>query len=99
MAIREQDNYGKPISEKLSKYLKKHTTNEDRANVSISTGVGTSTIRDVVYRNNSLTEKNSVAIEELMRFAIKNCMRSTKDNEEALEYLVNELPVEAEEVK
>lgn len=72
MALFDKEHYGKPISEKLSDYLKKYTNSNDRANAATISGVGTSTIRDVMYRNNSLTEENSKGIIELMRIAIKN---------------------------
>lgn len=68
-----QEHFGKPISEQLSQYLKDFTDNNDRANVSAETGIGTSTIRDVTYRNNALTESNHKAILELMKIAVKNC--------------------------
>lgn len=69
----DKDNYGKPISEKLSEYLRDWTDKQDRADVSRETKIGLSTVRDVVYRNNSLTEENSKAILELMKIAVKNC--------------------------
>lgn len=69
----DKTNYGNPISEKLAEYLKEWTDNNDRANVAAQTGVGISTIRDVTYRANNLTESNSVAIVELMKIAVKNC--------------------------
>lgn len=82
-----QENYGKPISEQLSYYLRKYTGNHDRADVSVKTGVGTSTIRDVSYRNNALTEENSKAITELVRKAIENCQSNITESAEAVEVL------------
>lgn len=69
----DKDSYSKPISEKLSEYLRDWTNKQDRADVSRITKIGLSTIRDVVYRNNSLTEENSKAIVELMKIAVVNC--------------------------
>jgi len=71
--INSPENYGKPISEELSTYLKEYTDNNDRANVAAKSRVGISTIRDVTYRNNNLTETNAEAITELMKIAIINC--------------------------
>lgn len=65
--------YGSPISYDLSNYLKEYTSNNDRADVSAKTGVGSSTIRDLVYRLNNITESNSKAIIELMKIAVVNC--------------------------
>jgi cyanate lyase len=70
MLLNEQ--FGSPISEELSNLLTKYTNRDDWADVSRSKGVGSSTIRDVVYRRNSLTESNSKAIIELIRVAIQN---------------------------
>lgn len=83
----EESHFGKPISDKLSNYLRKHTDKFDRANVSTKTNIGTSTIRDVVLRTNSLTESNSKAILELMKIAVKNCTFSIKSTSEAKEEL------------
>lgn len=69
----DKTHIGKPISELLAKYLKEWTTQQDRINVCRKTGVGLSTIRDVVYKGNSLTDNNSVAIIELMKIAVANC--------------------------
>ncbi|RKN82704.1 hypothetical protein [Ulvibacterium marinum] len=66
--------YGKPINEKLSLTLRRNTTKDDFANVATTTGVSFSTIRDVIYRTNSLTKSNSKAIEELLRIAFDNSL-------------------------
>lgn len=66
--------YGKPINEKLSLTLRRNTTKDDFANVATTTGVSFSTIRDVVYRTNSLTKSNSRAIKELLRIAFDNSL-------------------------
>ena len=94
MALFDKEHFGKPISEKLSSYLRTYTDKFDRADVSTKTNVGTSTVRDVVYRSNALTENNSKAIIELMRIAIKNCQSNiVKSNE-----VISELEVMLEEV-
>lgn len=68
-----QENFGKPISEQLSKYLSDWTTENDVADVWRETGVSTSTINYVKRGLNSLTENNSKAILALMKIAVKNC--------------------------
>jgi hypothetical protein len=68
----QSEDFGKPISEELSENLKKYTSKDDRADVSIKTGISVSTIRDVVYRANMLTENNSIGIIELIKVAIAN---------------------------
>lgn len=75
MALFTEDQFGNPISEKLSKYLRDWTDKEDRANVASmpTVNVSTSTIRDVVFRSNNLTKDNSFAILELMKIAVANC--------------------------
>jgi len=91
--INDSENYGKPISEELSTYLKEYTDNNDRANVAAKTGVSISTIRDVTYRNNNLTESNAVAILELMRIAVANCTNKIKYSKQVKKVLETQLPV------
>jgi len=67
-------DYGKPINEKLSHTLRRNTSKDDFANVATTTGISFSTIRDVIYRTNSLTRSNSKAIEELLRIAFDNSL-------------------------
>lgn len=86
------EQYGVAISEKLSETIKRYTDNGDQANVTISLrekgiNVGTSTIRGVIYRNNSLTESNAIAIEEMARIAIKNCEMEIEDAKLSKSYL------------
>ncbi|MEM7380132.1 MAG: hypothetical protein AAF361_02915 [Bacteroidota bacterium] len=70
----ENDEFGKPISEKLSVILRRNTSKDDYANVAASTNVSFSTIRDVVYRTNSLTKSNSKAIIVLLQRAFENSL-------------------------
>lgn len=94
--------FGCPISEDLSLHLKRYTTNKDWADVSVKTRVGTSTIRDVIYRNNALTKNNSKAIIELAMVALQNCKSEINDAETSIrelnEMLVEETKKEADEV-
>ena len=86
-SLLKHENFGNPISEKLSNYLRAHTSKDDRANVAITTGVGTSTIRNVVFRSNTLTEDNSKAIVELVKVAIENCQKSIGEESQAMKAL------------
>lgn len=83
----KNEKIGSPISDQLSEYLRQYTSKGDRADVSIKTGVGASTIRDVVYRNNNLTEDNSRAIYRLINVAIHNGMNSIKETSIAVAHL------------
>jgi len=65
-----EEEFGYPISSELSDFIKKHTTKNDRADVSRDTGVGTSILRDVVYRTRSLTQDNSKGIIELIKISV-----------------------------
>ena len=87
--IESKEFLGKLISEELSDYLRKYTNKFDRIKVSEMTGInsGTSTIREVIYRNVNLTESNSKAIKELMRIAIKNCMKKRNHSIKAEQHL------------
>lgn len=77
------------ISPVLSDFLKEFTSKDDRADVINNvTGVGSSTLRDVVYRVNPVTENNLPALKLLLLKAsenadtkikqAKNCKREVK---------------------
>src|SRR5690554_902901 len=85
--ILRDEKFSNPISEKLSHNLKRYTGKHDRANVAIATGVGTSTVREVVYRANPLTENNSKAIIALIDIAVQNCENAIVDAIAAIEEL------------
>jgi hypothetical protein len=85
--IGDPQHFGKPISEMLSKYLLEFTDQTDRANVSQQTSISTSTIRDVVYRRNTLTETNYIGIVELMRIAVANCTQKIKTSKQAKSFI------------
>ncbi|MEL6916093.1 MAG: hypothetical protein AAFO99_00045 [Bacteroidota bacterium] len=70
----EENQYGKPISERLSTILRRNTSKDDFANIAAHTNISFSTIRDVVYRTNSLTKSNSKAIKKLIHIAFENSM-------------------------
>ncbi len=70
----EEKDYGKPIGEKLSAVLRRNTTKDNLANIASITGISFSTIRDVVYRTNSLTKSNSKAIHSLTSIAFENSL-------------------------
>ncbi|NQZ43178.1 MAG: hypothetical protein HRT65_02625 [Flavobacteriaceae bacterium] len=68
----QDEAYGKPISERLSNLLRRNTSKNDFANVALRSNVSFSTIRDVVYRTNSLTKGNAKAIALLLHAAFEN---------------------------
>ncbi|WP_417868002.1 hypothetical protein [Xanthomarina gelatinilytica] len=85
--ILKDEKIGSYISEKLSNYLKKYTTKNDRETVAENTSVGVYTIRNVANRSNTLSEENSKAIAELIRIAISKCENAIDDAGDALEEL------------
>ena len=87
----EEDDYGKPISERLSIILRRNTTKDDFANVAANTNISISTIRDVVYRTNSLTKSNSKAIKELVRVAFENSLAKQLQAENDKQFLDKKL--------
>lgn len=72
--IFEEKDFGKPISERLSEILRRNVSKDDYANIAIRSNVSFSTIRDVVYRTNSLTKANATAICLLMHAAFENSL-------------------------
>ena len=83
----EKEDYGKPINEKLSQTLRRNTTKDDFANVAAYSNVSFSTIRDVVYRTNSLTYSNSKAIRELIKVAFDNSLARQLQSEDDKRFL------------
>ncbi len=67
-----EEDYGKPIDEKLAIILRRNASKDDFANIAIRSNVSFSTIRDVVYRTNSLTKSNAKAISLLIHAAYEN---------------------------
>lgn len=66
------EDYGKPISERLSIVLRRNVSKNDFANIATRSNISFSTIRDVVYRTNSLTKANAKAISLLIHAAFEN---------------------------
>lgn len=82
---------GNPISVLLSDYLKEYTTVNERADVAAKTGVGTSTIRDLIYRTTSVTETNTKAIVALIELAVVNCTNKIEYGKKARKNLNSQL--------
>ncbi len=70
--IFSKEDYGKPLNEGLSQILRRNVSKNDYANVATRSNVSFSTIRDVVYRTNSLTKVNAKAISLLIHAAFEN---------------------------
>ncbi len=70
----QEEDYGKPLNEQLSIILRRNSSKNDYANIAACTGISFSTIRDVVYRTNSLTKSNSKAIKKIIRIAFDNSL-------------------------
>lgn len=83
----ENEHFGKPISVQLSEHLKANISKNDLADVATKTDVSISTVRDVMYRNNGLTENNSTAIVELVKIAIANCHNMIGETRRAKSFL------------
>lgn len=80
--------HGKPISAKLSEALKTHISSSDRADISRLCNVSPSTLREVMYRNQSITENNETGIRMMVERALNNCKSMGKkfiENEGFLE--------------
>ena len=73
-AMFSTEDYGKPISKGLSTVLRRTTSKDDLANIALRSNVSFSTIRDVVYRTNSLTKSNAKAIALLVHVAFENAI-------------------------
>ncbi len=83
----KEEDYGKPLNEKLSIVLRRNSSKDDYANLVSHTGISFSTIRDVVYRTNSLTKSNVKAINALIRVAFDNSLAKQLQAEGDKNYL------------
>nr|WP_299071344.1 hypothetical protein [uncultured Allomuricauda sp.] len=88
-----EEDYGKPISERLSIILRRNVSKNDFANIAIRSKVSFSTIRDVVYRTNSLTKANAKAISLLIHAAFENSIAFKLQAEGDILFLDNLLKV------
>lgn len=88
-----EENYGKPISERLSIILRRNVSKDDFANIAIRSKVSFSTIRDVVYRTNSLTKANAKAISLLVHAAFENSIAFKLQAEGDILFLDNLLKI------
>ena len=76
----KNENYGLPITLRLSQHLKEYSTIHDRGDAARQTGVGISTIHQVIQMSGNLTKDNERAIVFLLDVAIENCKdRPIKD--------------------
>lgn len=91
MALFKEEDLGKPIEDKISNYLKMNTSRKDIAKASTLSGVGTSTIRDVAFGYNSLTESNSKGIEQLLIIAKENFTQKINASSEVNQFLEQNL--------
>ena len=73
--------------------LRRNATKNDFANIAIKSNVSFSTIRDVVYRTNSLTKVNAMAISLLIHAAFENSFAYKLQAEGDIMYLSNLLKV------
>ncbi|GMN07766.1 hypothetical protein MTsPCn5_31550 [Croceitalea sp. MTPC5] len=86
-----EEDYGKPISERLSTILRRTTSKDDLANIALRSNVSFSTIRDVVYRTNSLTKSNAKAIALLIHVAFENAIAQKLQAEGDIMFMDNML--------
>ncbi len=82
-----EEEFGKPISEQLSTILRRNASKDDFANIAGRSNISFSTIRDVVYRTNSLTKANAKAISLLVHTAFENAIASKLQAEGDILYL------------
>jgi len=72
----EPEHYGHRLSQELSDHITSHTGKNDRFEVvGKLENISESTLRQVVYRQISLTEKNALAVIELMKLAHQNIVK------------------------
>lgn len=85
----KKEDYGKPLNARLSEILRRTTSKDDIANVAVRSNISFSTIRDVIYRTNSLTKSNSKAIALLIHVAFENAFAQKLQAEGDIMHLDN----------
>jgi translation initiation factor 2B subunit (eIF-2B alpha/beta/delta family) len=83
----KKEDYSKPLPKELVRILKKYTSKKDVLEIELRTGIGNITIDRVRRGENSLTQNNSKAIEELIYIAKKKNKEDLKIGEQSKKYL------------
>lgn len=79
---------GKVISEELADLLKVFSSSSDRADVSREHDISASTLREITYRNQSVTERSLPAVKALLQCAqVKASVTATKSKKGAKDLL------------
>ena len=80
-------DFGKPISEDLSTILRRNLNKDHLANIAAGCHLSFSTIRDLVYRTNSLTQGNCMALALLIHSAFENSIARKLQSEGDIMFL------------
>lgn len=96
----KKDDFGRVIDADLSDRIRRTTTVDDYVEASEMTGglVKQSTVRDVTYRRNNLTETNSKAIEYLARIAVRKSLDLRRLIDEDIDVLVSRIGASEEDI-
>ena len=80
-------DFGKPIGQELSTILRRNLNKDNLANIATGCSISFSTVRDLVYRTNSLTEGNSMALALLIHAALENSVARKLQSEGDIMFL------------
>ncbi len=97
MLFKEED-YKNIISKELSDVILRNTEKSDYAEAISLTGISKYTIRDVVYRYNSLTHNNAKGIEAFARIAFRNARKKELQAIHDQEFLKSHMEEMEEEI-
>ncbi len=81
------EKFGNTVSEPLSELLKATITPQDRANIANKTGIGASTVRNLILRTTTITEENSRALYALLDKAIEKYNENIDNSGKAVQQL------------
>ena len=79
---------GKIISQEVSDLLRDFSTKENRANVSINSNISASTLREITYRNQAVSEYSLPAVKSLLKIARENAVESEKKSRQSAKELL-----------
>ena len=82
---------GKKISDKKHEMLKKHLTTKDINNISVSCGMGKTTLQNLVYQRCCISEKNIKAYRSLNKILLMKLITLNKESKQMINELKKEI--------
>lgn len=89
----KKEDYGRPINEDKLDFIKRNMNPDSIKVVAENSNMSTSTIKGVIYSGNSISKRNSKALNKLARISFKNCLQKRDQADADLEFFAREIEV------